>query len=81
MAHEFFSNVEAAINGVPAHHAPVEGEEAAAPAPAPAAGAVFTASPRQPAGLDQDSFLKGVAVGAGLVLLGAVVGGLVGRRR
>jgi carbon monoxide dehydrogenase subunit G len=86
MAHEFFSNVEAAINGVPAHHAPVEGDGAPAPAPAPAAGepapgAVFTAPPRQPAGLDQDSFLKGVAVGAGLVLLGAVVGGLVGRRR
>lgn len=83
MAHEFFSNVEAAINGVPAHHAPVEGEEAAASeaAPAPAAGAVFTAPPRQSAGHDQDSFLKGVALGAGLVLLGAVVGGLVGRRR
>jgi hypothetical protein len=79
MAHEFFSNVEAAINGVPAHQAPVEGEGAAgAPGPAPAAGAVFTAPP---AGIDQDSFLKGVALGAGLVLLGAVVGGLVGRRR
>ena len=83
MAHEFFSNVEAAINGVPAHHAPVEGEESAASeaAPAPAAGTVFTAPPRQSTGIDQDSFLKGVALGAGLVLLGAVVGGLVGRRR
>jgi hypothetical protein len=42
---------------------------------------VFTAPPRAASGLDQDSFLKGVALGAGLVLLGVVAGGLFGRRR
>ena len=48
---------------------------------APAAGQVFTAPPRGAAGVDQDSFLKGIAVGAGLVALGVVLGGVLGRRR
>jgi carbon monoxide dehydrogenase subunit G len=76
MATEFFSNVERAISGVAAHEAPV----AEAPATAAEPG-VFTAPPRAAAGLDQDSFLKGVAVGAGLVALGVVLGGVFGRRR
>ncbi|WP_310962547.1 SRPBCC family protein [Nocardioides terrisoli] len=74
MATEFFSNIERAINGVPAHEEPVEGLAATAPE-------VFTASPRAGAGLDQDSFLKGVALGAGLVLLGVAAGSLFGRRK
>jgi len=44
-----------------------------------APGTVFTA-PARPASTQQD-FLRGVAVGAGLVLLGVVAGGLFGRRR
>jgi hypothetical protein len=61
----------------PAAAAPGE----AVPAGAPAAGQVFTAPPKAPALGSQQDFLTGVAVGAGLVLLGAVVGGLLGRRR
>ena len=76
MAGEFFGNVADAI-GAPT---PVAG----APTPEPAAstgevGQVFTAPPR-PASSQQD-FLKGIAVGAGLVLLGVVAGSLFGRRR
>jgi uncharacterized protein len=77
MAGEFFGNVADGI-GSPA--------QAASTAAAPAAsgvtaevGQVFTAPPR-PASAQQE-FLKGIAVGAGLVLLGVVAGGLFGRRR
>jgi carbon monoxide dehydrogenase subunit G len=85
MAGEFFSNVGAAIAGGPV----VPAAEAACAASAGSAGAtgsspaatgwVFTAPPR-PASSQQD-FLRGIAVGAGLVVLGVVVGGLFGRRR
>jgi hypothetical protein len=77
MATEFFGNVERAISGVAAHEAPV----AETPAAVDAQPGVFTTPPRAAAGLDQDSFVKGVAVGAGLVVLGVVVGGIFGRRR
>lgn len=77
MATEFFGNVERAISGVAAHEAPV-GET---PAALDAQPGVFTAPPRVATGLDQDSFVKGLVVGAGLVVLGVVVGGLFGRRR
>jgi carbon monoxide dehydrogenase subunit G len=75
MATEFFTGVEQQLTGqVPAAAtAPVA---AAQPVPG-----VFTAPPRAAGGVDQDSFLKGVALGAGLVLLGVVAGGLFGRRR
>ncbi|HET7070081.1 MAG TPA: carbon monoxide dehydrogenase subunit G [Nocardioides sp.] len=77
MAGEFFGNVAAAIGGAPV-------ATAAAPSAQPAmaggeVGQVFTAPPR-PAPSQQD-FLKGIAVGAGLVLLGVVAGGIFGRRR
>jgi uncharacterized protein len=82
MAAEFFTNVEAELRGVAAHREPVAGPPAEEAAPGPpregAAGQVFTAPPRP--GLDADSFAKGVAVGAGLVALGVVLGS-VGRRR
>ena len=85
MATEFFSNVERTISGVAAHEAPVSTgstTEAAAGAGTSTGSTtgVFTAPPRAAAGLDQDSFLKGVAVGAGLVALGVVLGGVFGRR-
>ncbi|UFN44161.1 SRPBCC family protein [Nocardioides okcheonensis] len=83
MAGEFFGNVDAAIAGGPvtATVTAPAGATVEPGAPAPA-GAVFTAPAKasSPVGSQQD-FLTGVAVGAGLVLLGAVVGGLLGRRR
>jgi len=78
MAGEFFGNVHVA-------GALFKGGGGAAPAaaaqPATAGGGVgqvFTAPPR-PASPQQD-FMKGIAVGAGLVLLGVVFGRLLGRR-
>ncbi|MEP9364297.1 carbon monoxide dehydrogenase subunit G [Nocardioides sp. CN2-186] len=83
MAGEFFGNVGQAIGQGPA---PAVTDPVATPAgqAAPAA-AVFTAPART--GISTGSiteggdFLKGIAVGAGLVVLGVVVGGLFGRRR
>jgi uncharacterized protein len=82
-AGEFFGNVANAIasTGVPAGDGrppdwTVPGPSAATPA---AAGTVYTA-PARPVDAQQE-FLKGIAVGAGLVLLGVVAGSLFGRRR
>jgi uncharacterized protein len=73
MAKEFFSNVAASIGGPPT---PAEDAETAA------TSGVFTAPPRAGAIGSQDDFLKGIAVGAGLVLLGVAAGTvLAGRRR
>jgi carbon monoxide dehydrogenase subunit G len=93
MAAEFFGNVEQVIaGGIPAAAPAAAAQTGAAPAAvAPASGApgvpgevaVFTAPPRPsrlPTG-DNSTFLAGVAVGAGLVLAGVVVGGILGRRR
>ncbi len=80
MAAEFFDNVGQAIGGgTAAPAAPVVGAPAGAAAAGAAVGQVFTAPPR-PASSQQD-FLTGIAVGAGLVLLGVVAGSLLGRRR
>lgn len=85
MAGEFFGNVDAAIAGGPATataEAAAVGAAAVAPAGGPVtAGQVFTAPPKAPALGSQQDFLTGVAVGAGLVVLGVVVGGIFGRRR
>ena len=70
MAGEFFGNVNAVLAGPSA--------VAEAPAPGLPVGQVFTA-PADAARPGND-FLKGVAVGAGLVLAGVIVGGLFGRR-
>ena len=80
MAGEFFGNVGRAITE------PATAVEGAAPVAAPAAGStapapaatVFTAPAKASS---PDEFMKGVAVGAGLVVLGVVVGSLFGRRR
>ena len=45
------------------------------------AGQVFTAPAPAPTAAARQDFLTGVAVGAGLVVLGVVVGGIFGRRR
>ena len=78
MAGEFFGNVDSAIAGGPVAAAPVPA--AADGAPAPAGGTVFTAPATVSAAGSRQEFLTGVAVGAGLVLAGVVVGGIFGRR-
>ncbi len=72
MAGEFFSNVGTAISA-PASVEPAETTAAGAP--------VFTAPAKAGGISSRDDFLKGIAVGAGLVVLGVVVGGIFGRRR
>ena len=47
----------------------------------PSGAAVFTAPAKAGGISSRDDFLKGIAVGAGLVVLGVVVGGIFGRRR
>jgi uncharacterized protein len=76
MAGEFFGNVDKALGGTLPAAAPTAGSEAATPV----AGQVFTAPPSS-AVSSQADFVKGIGVGAGLVLLGVVAGALFGRRR
>ena len=73
MAGEFFGNVGDAL-GTSAAASTTTG----APTGSTTEG-VFTAPPR-PAGASND-FVRGIAVGAGLVLLGVVAGSIFGRRR
>lgn len=85
MAGEFFGNVDGVLAGTtPA--APGVATGVAAPsstsgAEAPAVGQVFTAPAPAAAAGSRQEFLTGVAVGAGLVVLGVIVGGVFGRRR
>lgn len=83
MAGEFFGNVSRAIAGQgTAGRGASVGTGAAVPTGSTdgsQVGQVFTA-PGRPASSQQD-FLRGIVVGAGLVALGVVVGGLFGRRR
>jgi carbon monoxide dehydrogenase subunit G len=79
MAGEFFGNVDDAIAGGPIADLAAAGAAPVAAGPA-AAGQVFTAPAPATAGSRQE-FLLGIAVGAGLVLAGVVVGGIFGRRR
>jgi carbon monoxide dehydrogenase subunit G len=90
MAGEFFGNVAKTI-GAPAGSAPAAapaadaGDSAAGDveAAAPAQGAVFSAPTKASVGgaSSPDDFIKGIAIGAGLVVLGVVVGSVFGRRR
>jgi uncharacterized protein len=79
MAGEFFANVGKAIDAPPAaaSSAPAASEPGAPAAPATS----FTPPARVAAAGSPDDFLKGVAVGAGLVLLGVLAGSLASRRR
>jgi carbon monoxide dehydrogenase subunit G len=74
MAGEFFANVAEAISAPPASRP----AEAADTVPG---SAVFTAPPRGGGISSQDDFVKGIVVGAGLVLIGVVAGSVFGRRR
>lgn len=82
-AREFFAAVDDDLAGlrpeVATAAAPAGRAAGAQPAGAPPVGQVFTSPAR--AADPQQEFLKGVAVGAGLVLAGVVVGGIFGRRR
>ena len=80
MAGEFFGNVGDSLAGAPVS-APPAGVAAAAPAGPASAGQVFTAPPPVPGLSSRDDVLRGVALGAGLVLAGVIVGGIFGRRR
>jgi hypothetical protein len=76
MAGEFFANVGASLVGEGAPASVVETPEGEAAQPG-----VFTA-PAKPGGISsRDDFVKGIVVGAGLVALGVVLGGIFGRRR
>ncbi len=82
MAGTFFASINDVLLGVapttiPAGTAPV----GAAVADAPAVGQTFVPPPRTAAGPMDDDFLKGAALGAGLVLLGVIAGALASRRR
>ena len=79
MAGEFFANVGAAISTPPG----AAGSEpmVATQPDARAMPGVYTAPPRAGAVSSRDDFVKGIAVGAGLVVLGVVVGSIFGRRR
>jgi carbon monoxide dehydrogenase subunit G len=75
MAGEFFGNVGQAI-------ASPGGPAVAAPADAsPDMPGVFSAPAKAGRIGSHDDFVKGIAVGAGLVVLGVVIGGIFGRRR
>ena len=77
MAGEFFGNVERAITSPEVEE---RGTSVSEPEVSESGAKVFTAPPRPASGLDEQSFLKGVAVGAGLVLLGVLAGRLSARR-
>jgi carbon monoxide dehydrogenase subunit G len=75
MAGEFFSNVGTAISSPPSAPSAEPAETSVA------SGAVFTAPARAGGISSQDDFVKGIVVGAGLVLLGVIAGSVFGRRR
>jgi uncharacterized protein len=87
MAAEFFGAVDAALSGSEAAAAGDgeigAGDPSAQPVgaedPLAKTGTVYTA-PKRPTG-GRDEFVKGIAVGAGLVLLGVIAGAVAGRRR
>jgi hypothetical protein len=77
MAAEFFGNVGASLGGQGG--APATTDDAP---PAATPGTVFSAPAVRADGIrSQDDFVKGILVGAGLVLLGVVAGSVFGRRR
>ena len=80
MAGEFFGNVDSVLAGGAALGTLVE-EGAQRPSRDPEVGQVFTApAPVAATAGSRQEFFSGVAVGAGLVVLGVVVGGIFGRR-
>jgi carbon monoxide dehydrogenase subunit G len=81
MAGEFFGNVDGVLTGAAPVAAAAAATGAAAGAVAEPSPGVFVAPAKASTAGSPDDFLKGILVGAGLVLAGVVVGGLFGRRR
>ena len=79
MAGEFFAAVDRVLTGQ-APDASGDLEQPAPPDGHTGRPAVFTAAPAAATGRTDD-FVRGMLAGAGLVVLGVVVGGLFGRRR
>ena len=78
MAGEFFGNVDKVLTGT----APAPAEAVAVSTSDATGAQVFSAPARAGGGIgSQDDFVKGIAIGAGLVLLGVIVGSVFGRRR
>jgi carbon monoxide dehydrogenase subunit G len=82
MAGTFFSSINDVLNGT---EVPVSALAGAVPdsgstTAVPAIGQKFTA-PARATGANTEDLLKGVALGAGLVLLGVLAGAVAGRRR
>lgn len=78
MAGEFFGNVGNAIATPPGQ---VAAADAVATTAGPSGAAVFTAPAKAGGISSKDDFVKGIVVGAGLVLLGVIAGSVFGRRR
>jgi carbon monoxide dehydrogenase subunit G len=78
-AAEFFGSVEKVLTGAPEPAAPAEEAAAVAPGAPAEAPRVYTRPPTPPS--ERDEFLKGVLVGAGLVLAGVLAGAVAARRR
>jgi uncharacterized protein len=84
MAGEFFGNVARAIDQPAATEKETEKREVAATDGGTVASTqgVFTAPARAGGAITSgDDFVKGIAVGAGLVLVGVIAGAVLGRRR
>src|SRR5690606_6366495 len=87
MAAEFFGAIDDVLTGAEpapavtaaADGAAVAGVETTGPEESRARPTVYTAPPRP--GRDRDEFVKGITVGAGLVLLGVLAGAVATRRR
>ena len=78
MAGEFFGNIDNVLTGA----APAPAETVESTTSAATGAQVFSAPARAGGGIgSQDDFVKGIAIGAGLVLLGVIVGSVFGRRR
>lgn len=78
MAREFFAAVDDDIAGV----RPAAAEPVPTAGAAPAVGQVFAGpAAARPAVAGRQDLLTGIAIGAGLVVLGVIVGGVFGRRR
>ncbi len=78
MSNEFFGNIEKALTGqLPAPAAP----EAVGVAAEPGAPKVYGTPAPVAAAASGQEFLKGMAAGAGIALLGVLVGAIVARRR
>lgn len=79
-AGEFFAAVDDVLTGrAPAAASTASGAAAQVAPSTVAEPGVYTAPPA--AGAPSQDFIRGIAVGAGLVLAGVIVGGLFGRRR